>query len=586
MIRLLRFLTRRQWGLMAVSVAAIAGQVWLNLRIPEYMAAITQLVHTGQAEMTAILADGGWMLACAAGAMLAAVAAGYLSTYLASSFSRQLRAAVFAQVEQFSMAEIDGFSTASLITRSTNDVTQIQNFMSRGLRMMISMPLTAGWALYKISTRYWQWTALTGAAVAVMAGVIVFLMIYAHPRLRRRQAMTDELSRILRENLTGIRVIRAYDAEDYQQAKFDKANDVLTDSETKAHRAMSLMRPAMKFVNNITMVGIYCIGAYLIAGAASGQRLTIFSDMIVFSSYAAALIQSFLNLNMVFNQYPRAAVSAERINKVLDAMPTIADGDDHVERCPAGRLEFRHVSFSYQHGGQPVLQDVSFTAAPGQTVAFIGATGAGKTTLVNLIPRLYDVTAGQILLDGIDIRRYGQKQLRDRLGYASQKAVLFTGTVAFNVGYGDDGRPAAGPQDIDQALRVAQADGFVAAMDGGQQALVYRGGTNLSGGQRQRLSIARAVCRRPELYIFDDAFSALDYQTDRALRDDLRRQARGVTTIIVAQRIGTIRDADVIIVLDGGRVVGQGTHDQLLRGCELYRQIAQTQLSPEELANA
>lgn len=584
MIKLmLKYLHRRQWELLVGSVIVIAAQVYFSLKIYDYMATITKLVKTQGSSFDAIIQNGIWMLVCAVASAVAAIAADYTTTKLASMFSSQLRQAMYQKVESFSLGEIDGFSTASLITRSTNDVTQIQNFMSRGLRMLISMPFTAGWALFKISTRYWQWTAMTAATVALVSCVVIFMIIYAHPRLRRRQQMTDDLSRTLRENLTGIRVIRAYNAEQYQQAKFEQANDVLTDNEIKAHHAMSLMRPSIKFANNFLTVGIYVIGAYLIANTVGSEQLDIFSDMVVFSSYAAKLLQSFMNLNMVFNQYPRAAVSAERIQQVLSTKPTIIDGPA-AEVAKGGRLEFKNVSFRYPNTSTDTLHDISFTAAPGQTVAFIGATGCGKTSLVQLIPRLYDCNGGQVLLNGVDIREYSQQALRNLIGFATQRAVLFSGTVKSNVAYGDNGAAKPDEKDVTDSIDIAQVTEFVSQMKQGIDSFVARGGSNLSGGQKQRLSIARAVCRKPEIYIFDDSFSALDYKTDRQLRNQLKTKTAGVTTILVAQRIGTIRDADKIIVLDDGAIVGQGTHQQLLKECRLYQQIAQTQLSQEELA--
>lgn len=581
---LFRYITRQQIFLIICSAFTIAIQVVLSLKIPDYMAGITVLVKTPGSQLSEIINDGVWMLVCTLGSALSAVAAGYFSTKLASLFSSRLRQTIFDHVEDFSLAEIDRFSTASLITRSTNDVTQIQNFMSRGLRMMIRMPLMAGWALYKISTRFWQWTVLVAATVAVVCGVVVFMIIYAHPKLRKRQAMTDELSRTLRENLTGIRVIRAYNATGYQQDKFDKANEALTSNELKAHRAMSLMRPTIKFANNALMVGIYMIGAMLISSATTAEQLGIFADMVVFSSYAAKLLQSFMDLNMVFNQYPRADVSAQRIWEVLKTPASINPGEKTSEHSNGADLIFEHVNFRYPAAQKDVLQDISFEAKPGQTVAFIGATGSGKTTVANLIPRLYDVTGGRILFNGSDIRDYQLTQLRDEIGYATQKALLFSGTVYSNVSYGDNGRKEPTEAMVDQAVRIAQAEDFVKSMPKGINSTVNRGGTNISGGQKQRLSIARAICRQPGLYIFDDSFSALDYQTDRQLRQALKEKTAGVTTILIAQRIGTIRQADKIIVLNQGRIVGQGKHEELMKNCELYQQIAKTQLSAEELA--
>ena len=586
MFKAIRYMRARHWALFAASMVFISAQVWLDLKIPDYMSTITELVKSDQGRVLEILLAGGMMMLCALGSLCAAILTGLLSSRLAASFSRDLRERIFDRVEAFSMQEIDSFSTASLITRSTNDVTQIQNFVSRGLQMIVRAPIMASFALIKMSSRHWEWTALAGGSVLLVIGTVAFIVTYAHPRFRKMQSLTDDLNRVTRENMTGIRVIRAYNAEEYQQDKFEGANERLTRNSLQARRAMGVMNPMMKFVNNGLSIGIYCIGAFLICASPAADQLGIFSDMVVFSTYAAKLVQAFMSLNMIFMMMPRASVSAGRINEVLDTEPKIRDGKrTEGDSAQRGRVEFRHVGFRYPGAEEDVLRDISFTAEPGQTVAFIGATGSGKTSLVNLIPRLYDATSGEVLVDGVNVREYTQHALHAKLGYAPQKAVLFTGTVASNVAYGEGAEECPdGDDPIARALEIAQAADFVSQMPYGEDSDIARGGTNVSGGQRQRLSIARAVFRRPEIYIFDDTFSALDYKTDRTLRAELKRRTAGTTTLIVAQRIGTIRDADRILVLEDGKIVGDGTHAELMRDCEVYREIAYTQLSEEELA--
>ena len=595
-------------------ILCVLIQVWMDLTVPDYMENITVLVKTPGSSIDEILRNGALMLLCAALSAGGAVAASFFCVRMAASFSMELRREIFERVESYSMEEIDAFSRASLITRSTNDVTQVQSFLSRGIQQMVRAPIMIVLALVKLSGRYWQWSVLTAGAVAVVLCVLIFMIRFAHPRLRRRQALTDDLSRLLRENLTGIRVIRAYNAQGYQENRFDRANDILTDSETKAHAAMGLMRPTVKLANNTLMVGIYCIGAVLISAAGAEEQLTIFSAMVVYSSYAAILIQAFMDLNMVFNLFPRADVSSKRILEVIGRAPSVQDdaqADPHRDSAgspasagscsdsekgadttsPAGRragdaagaaLEFRDVRFRYPGSREDVLHSISFRADPGETVAIIGSTGSGKTTIANLIPRLYDATGGAILLNGTDIRSYSLKDLRSRIGYAAQSAFLFTGTVKSNVSYGAGGPQYADEQTartaVKEAIRIAQAQDFTEAMPEGIDSAIRRGGVNVSGGQKQRISIARSVYRKPQLYIFDDTFSALDYQTDRALRAELKKSSEGVTTLLIAQRIGTILEADRIIVMDNGAIVGEGTHEELMKTCVIYREIADTQL--------
>ncbi len=576
--------------LLLLSVLIVIAQVWTDLRIPDYMTTITVLVKTEGHEMSEIWRAGGMMLLCAVLAMCLSLLSGFVSARLAAFFSKDLRSDIFDAVENFSLEEIDRFSTASLITRSTNDVTQIQNFMSRGLRMIITAPITVTIAMLKIWGKHWQWTSLLGAGVVMVLMVVMYLIKYAHPRFRRMQVLTDNLNQVTRENLTGIRVVRAYNAEGYMQDKFSDANNILTDNALQARRAMSLMRPVMRFTNNGLTVGIYCVGAFIIATQiGTGSALTTFSEMIVFSTYAQRVLGSFMSLNMIFNMLPRAAVSAERINEILGTDPSIKSGTE-TEGVDGqeGTVEFRNVSFRYPAAEDDILRDISFTAKKGETVAFIGATGSGKTSLVNLVPRFYDAGKGEVLVDGRNVKEYDQTALRKKIGYAPQRAVLFTGTVESNLKYGEykdmDESPESAQAEMEKAISIAQAEDFVKAMRGGYEADIARGGTNVSGGQKQRLSIARTVFRRPEIYIFDDTFSALDYKTDRMLRARLKKETAGVTTLIVAQRIGTIRDADKIIVLDEGRIVGEGTHDELMKNCLVYKEIALTQLSEEELA--
>ena len=566
----------------------IVGQVWLDLTMPDYMSEITTLVQTEGSAMADIWLAGGKMLLCALGSLILSVMTGFLAAQVAASFSMRLRAGIFRQVESFSMEEINRFSTASLITRTTNDVTQIQFLIAMGLQVILKAPIMAVWAICKIQSKSWQWTAATFAAVAFMLVLIVIAVTFAMPRVKRIQALTDNLNRVTRENLTGLRVVRAYNAEGYQEEKFQEANQKLTSNNLSANRVMAIMFPGMNLVMNGLTLAIYWIGAYLIGaipltgGAAVTQRLDVFSNMVVFSSYAMQVVAAFMMLVMIYIIWPRVSVSGKRVLEVLETHSSITDGARQ-EGLPGreGEVEFRNVSFRYPDAAGSVVEHVSFRAKKGQTVAFIGATGSGKSSLINLIPRFYDATEGQVLVDGVDVREYTLASLHQKLGYVPQRAVMFSGTITSNVGYGADHATEA---QVKQAVQIAQAADFVDSV--GYAGPVAQGGANLSGGQKQRLAIARAVCRKPEIYIFDDSFSALDYRTDRALRQTLKRETAGVTSLIVAQRIGTIRDADLILVLDNGKVVGQGTHRELLESCEVYRQIALSQLSKEELEHA
>ena len=584
MFKLFRYLGKREWAMAGCALLFILGQVWLDLRLPEYMSEITVLVQTEGSAMGDILHAGGLMLLCALGSMVLAIATGFLTAVVSASLTRNLQSALYHKVLSFGSEEMGRFSTASLITRTTNDVTQVQMVLSMGLQMLVKAPVTAVLAILKIQEKGSpQWTLLTASAVILLLVVLGLQMVYVLPKLKKVQKLTDNLNRIMRENLTGLRVVRAYNAENYQEGKFTGANDALTNNNLKAGRATSLMSPFMSLVMNGVSLGIYWIGAYIIEAAGMGDKLTIFSNMVVFSSYAMQVIMSFLMLSIIFVMYPRAQVSAQRIREVLDTAPTMRDGTETRGDGTEGEVVFDHVSFRYPGGDGYVLEDISFTAHKGETVAFIGATGSGKSSLVNLIPRLYDVSEGSVRVDGVDVRDYDREALRNKLGYVSQKAVLFAGDIRGNITLGENGKGPEDGETVDKALSIAQASEFVDNLLDGVNAPVAQGGANFSGGQKQRLSIARAVARKPEIYIFDDSFSALDYKTDRVLRERLKTETAGITTLIVAQRIGTIMDADRIVVLDDGKAVGIGRHKELLKTCPVYQEIAASQLSKEEL---
>lgn len=584
MLKLLRKFTPKEWALSAVAFVLILIQVWLTLTMPDYMSEITMLVQTEGSAMSDILAAGGMMLLCALGTLLASVATAVCAARISSNFSANLRDDLFDKVQSFSMEEIGRFSTASLITRSTNDVMQVQMLIVMGLEVLLRAPVMAVWAIGKIAGRNWQWTTTTAIAVVVLLCVVGICILFAMPKFKKMQVLTDNLNRVTRENLTGLQVIRAYNAEGYQEAKFERANDDLKRTQLFANRVMCFLTPGIQLVMSGLTLAVYWIGAFLIQEAAMGDKLTLFSEMIVFSQYAMQVVMSFMMLVMIFILLPRASVAAKRINEVLDTEPAIEDGDGNIREQGSGEIEFRNVSFRYPDAEHPVLENITFTAHKGETVAFIGATGCGKSTVINLIPRFYDATEGEVLVDGVDVKEYRQKQLRDKIGYVSQKATLFSGTIASNVAFGDNGREEFTGEDVKDAVRTAQAEEFVSRLEGTYDGYVAQGGGNLSGGQRQRISIARAVCRKPEILIFDDSFSALDYKTDRILRNALAHECRDATRLIVAQRIGTIRDADKIIVLEDGKIAGMGTHEELMEQCEVYRQIAYSQLSKEELA--
>ena len=581
---ILKYLRAREWGAIAICVVLIAFMVYLELEIPGYMSTITTEIVSPDTDMDVVYSDGGMMLLCAFGSLVVSIVVGGLAAWIATSFSRRLRDLEYARVQSFSLEEMNRFSTSSLITRSTNDITQIQMTTAMGLMVMIRAPIMAVWAIMKILDKNWEWTVATAVAVVAIISVISVIMMYAIPRFKRIQGLTDNVNRVIRENLAGIRVVRAYNAEGYQETKSEKANAELTDTNLSANRAMAVMFPTMMLVMNGLALSIYWIGALLIdAASLPMDKMVLFSDMIVFSSYAMQIVMSFIMLVMIFMILPRAMVASKRIQEVINTEPSVRDGPGSAGDVPReGSVEFRNVSFRYPGTSGDVLHDISFTASKGETVAFIGATGSGKTSVVNLIPRFYDASEGQVLVDGVDVRDYRLQDLRDRIGYVPQKAFMFKGTVDSNVRYGDGSEDVTEEQ-VRRAVRIAQATEFVEAKEGQYQSEVAQGGTNLSGGQKQRLSIARAVCRDPEIYIFDDSFSALDYRTDRTLRETLGNEIAGATTLIVAQRIGTIMDADRIVVIDDGAVVGVGRHEELLRTCPVYLDIARSQFSDEEL---
>ena len=620
MFRIMKYLSKAEIGQMLIALVSIVGQIWFDLELPDYMSDITTLVETPGSAMADIWTAGGKMLLISLGSVCCAIITGYIAARVASSFGQRLRSLEFRKVESFGPAEMSKFSTASLITRSTNDITQIQMFITMGLQLIVKSPIMAVWAVCKIAGEGFEWTVATAIAVVILLVAVVILMALVMPKFKAMQRLTDNINLVARENLTGLRVVRAYNAEDYQESKFTKANKDLTDTQLFANRTMAIMMPLMNTVMNGLMLAVYWIGAYLIEAAELTDKLTVFSNMVVFSSYSVQVIMSFLLMSMVFVLWPRADVSAQRVMEVLNTEPIVKNGTkraaDIAKTWQTGTVEFKNVSFTYPDSREAMLQDINFKAEKGQTVAFIGSTGSGKSSLINLVPRFYDVSAGQVLVDGVDVRDYDMVALRDKIGYVPQRSVLFKGTVAGNISYGDKpgendtveladtSTPAGRKREalqlaadaandgkltdeqmsrVKAAADVAQASEFVNRMDGGFDSPIAQGGSNVSGGQKQRLSIARAVYRHPEILIFDDSFSALDFKTDRAVRDALAEEAKDSTKLIVAQRIGTIMNADRIVVLDEGKVVGQGTHKELLENCEVYRQIAESQLSESEL---
>lgn len=585
MIKILKRLGWKEWLQVALSLVFIVLQVWLDLKLPDYMAEITRFTQTPGSKMADIWRSGGYMLLCALGSFATSVIVGFFAARIAASFSKKLRSLLFNKVDSFSMAEISQFSTASLITRSTNDITQIQMLVVMGLQMVIKAPITAVWAITKISGKGFEWTLATGITLIILVVMMSIIMVLILPKFKKMQTLTDNLNRVTMENLTGLRVVRAYNAENYQEDKFEAANEELTATQLYTSRGMAIMMPMLTMMMSGLTLVIYWIGAYLINAANILDKLTLFSNMVVFSSYSMQIIMAFMMVVMMFVMLPRASVSAKRINEVLDTEPSIIEGEETEGKLGSiGEVSFNHVSFKYPLSADYVLRDVSFSVKKGETVAFIGSTGSGKSTLINLVPRFYDATEGEILVDGINVKEYTYESLYNKIGYVPQKAVMFKGTVSSNVNYGESGHEKATNKEIEKAVQIAQGTDFVDKMDGQYNANIAQSGANVSGGQKQRLAIARAVCRKPEIYIFDDSFSALDYKTDRMLRSALKKETAGVTSLIVAQRIGTIIDADQIIVLDEGRIVGRGRHEELLKTCAVYKEIAMSQLSEEELA--
>ncbi|MCI9063329.1 MAG: ABC transporter ATP-binding protein [Clostridia bacterium] len=586
MIKLLKNLGKKEWIIAIFAFILIILQVWLDLRLPDYMSEITVLVQTEGSQMSEILKNGGYMLACAFGSLLAAIVTGYLTSTISARLSLKIRKQLFTKVEDLSMQEVKNFSTSSLITRTTNDITQIQMFVAMGLQMLIKAPITAIWAITKILNKSWQWSAITGVAVAILLSVIATLMAIVLPRFKIVQKLIDKINGVTRENLTGIRVVRAFNAEEYQENKFEEVNTKLTNQQLFNQKTFAVMQPVMYLVMYGLTLSIYFVGAFIIKDALMVDKLTLFGDMVVFSSYAMQVIMSFLMLAMIFMMLPRAEVSAKRINEVVDTEITVKDGNLNKDKTnERGTVEFKNVSFKYPDADEYLLENISFKANQGETVAFIGSTGSGKSTLINLVPRFYDVTDGEVLVDGVNVKEYKLQFLNNKIGYVPQKAVIFNGTVNYNVSYGDNGKEEIAEEKIKEAIRVAQGTEFVEKMDDGYETEIAQGGTNVSGGQKQRLAIARAIARNPEIYIFDDSFSALDYKTDSILRKELKKYTKNATSLIVAQRIGTIMNADKIIVLDEGKIAGMGTHKELLKNCEVYKQIALSQLSKEELEN-
>lgn len=586
MLKLLKNFKKKEWILAVVCLILIFVQVWLELKMPDYMTEITKLVQTEGSKMSAILKNGGYMLACAFGSFIAAIITGYITSIISSTFSMNIREKIFHKVESLSMQEVKNFSTSSLITRTTNDVTQMEMLISMGLQLLIKSPIMAIWAITKILNKSWQWSAITAVAVTILLATIGAIMIIVMPRFKIVQKLIDKINELTRENLTGIRVVRAFNAEKYQEDKFEEANKKLTNQQLFNQKTFAILQPVMYLVLYYLTLAIYFVGTFLIDNALMADKIALFGDMVVFTSYAMQIIMSFLMLAMIFMMLPRAQVSANRINEVLDSEINIKDGKMKEDITKEkGTVEFKNVSFKYPDADEYLLKNISFKANKGETVAFIGSTGSGKSTLINLIPRFYDATEGEVLVDGINVKEYSQELLHNKIGYIPQKAVMFNGTVSSNVSYGENGKGEISEEKIEQAIDIAQGKDFVEKMEDKYNTHIAQGGTNISGGQKQRLAIARAIARDPEILIFDDSFSALDYKTDAALRKALKKHIKDTTNLIVAQRIGTIMNADKILVLNEGKVVGQGTHKELLNNCEIYKQIALSQLSKEELEN-
>ena len=581
MFKLLKVFKKKEFLTIFMIILLITFQVWVDLKLPDYMADITRLVQTEGTKITEVLNSGSKMLICAFGSLALSVVIGYFTSYLAATFSKRTRKRLFEKVQDFSMEEIKKYRTSSLITRTTNDITQIQMFISMGLMLVIKSPITAVWAVLKILGKGLEWSVATGAAVLILLSIIVVLMIIVIPKFKIMQKLIDNINELTRENLNGIRVIRAFNAEDYQEKRFEDANEKLTNNYLFTQKRMAITSPMMYLVMNLLTLTIYFIGANLLNNAGMFDRLDIFSNMVVFMSYAMQVIISFIMLAVIFVMYPRASVSASRINEVLNEDTKIKNGKVTKSKV-VGKIEFKNVSFKYPDADDYVLKNISFKADKGDTLAIIGSTGSGKSTIVNLLMRFYDATEGEILIDDINIKDYDLKKLHDKLGYIPQKAVMFDESINYNISYGDKNIKE---DKIKEASKIAEADEFISKMDKKYKSNIAQGGTNISGGQKQRIAIARAIAKDPEILVFDDSFSALDYKTDYKLRENLKKKAKDKTSVIVAQRIGTIINADTIVVLDKGNIVGIGTHSELLKKCKVYKEIALSQLSKEELEN-
>lgn len=578
-----KYINKKEWALIGVCFVLIVLQAFMELEIPGYMNQITYLLTT-EGTIGEVMNEGWPMLGFAFGTLLLAIITVGLAAYVAASFAKRLRQMQFDNVASFSMKEINSFSPSSLITRSTNDITQIQIAFVAGIQVLVKAPVIAILAILKISDKNPNWTYATIIAVVVMMSTIAIIMYFVIPRFRKIQRLTDNVNKITGEGLDGVRDIRAYNAEEYQESKFEEANEELTSTNLFTTRSTSILMPTMTVIMNLLLLSIYIIGAVLISSSAvPNDRLLLFSDMVVFSAYAMMVVFAFIMMVIILMILPRAGVAARRVEEVIETETSIKDGP--LTASPEGvegELEFRDVSFKYPGAAEGVLEDINFKVEKGETIAFIGSTGSGKSTLINLVLRFYDVTSGQVLVNGINIRDYELKTLHSKMGYVPQTATLFSGTVYDNVKYGEQSEDCT-VDDVKKSISIAQSTDFVEKMEDGYESTVSEGGTNLSGGQKQRLSIARAICKKPEFYIFDDSFSALDYKTDRILRKTLKKETSGVTSLIVAQRIGTIIDADTIVVLDEGRIAGIGKHDYLLENCDVYHEIASSQLSEEEL---
>ena len=585
MIKLFKNINFKEWLMILICLILVFIQVWLELKMPDYMSQITVLLQGEGSKMKDILTNGGFMLLCAFGSLISAIITSYLLTIISSKFAKRLRRKIFSKTLNISTAEVKNFSISSLITRTTNDVNQVEMFLSMGVMLLFKAPITAIWGIKKILNKSWQWSALTAGAIVIILLTIGIIVSIVMPRFSIVQKLIDKVNRIIRENLTGIRVIRAFNAEKYQENKFNTENKKLTNTQLFNQKCFAVLHPVMHTSMNLLTLGIYFIGAILIKNSLMANKLTLFGDMVVFSSYAMQIIMSFVMLSMIFMILPRANVSAKRINEVLDTESSIIYGNYSGKTAESGVVEFKNVSFKYPDADEYLLEDISFKVEKGQTIAFIGSTGSGKSTLINLVPRFYDATEGEVLVDGVNVKDYKKETLNNKIGYVSQKAVMFDGTVKSNITYGKSENKIT-DEKVKEAIKVAQAQDFVLKMDKTYNSHIASRGTNISGGQKQRLSIARAIAKDPEIYIFDDSFSALDYKTDSVLRKELKKYTKDATTLIVAQRIGTILNADKIIVLDNGKVVGSGTHKELLENCDVYKEIAYSQLSRKELENA